>query len=135
MEWKANIDVIVCKRENKNPILIPANTLHRDEQKKMLNFYLDPDNNNPDNNATIDEVAVYQTPLEADSIMRKVLIMTKPGYHAYVFLKVKDRYISLDKNSDGLTIQVSNERHDVVSRFNEELRNGVPKRLLQTRGV
>ena len=71
-----------------------------------MNDYLDPDGKN----AAIDRVAVYKTPLESNSIGKKILNMAEHVYNAFVYLQVKDRYVSLDKHTDLLTIQISKEK-------------------------
>ena len=132
-KWKPGIYLVNHIGGIPLPTIIPGD-LCADEFKDILNFYLDPDGTN----VTIDTIAVYRTPLEGDSIGKKVLNWTKPGYHGYVCLrvKVKDRwrYFSLDKHTDGLSIQVSKERNDVLLKFRGNPRNGVPEEIIADKG-
>ena len=129
-KWDNKIYVINHVFGIKSIMCIHAGDFCPYELKDTLNYYLDPFGTN----ATIDTIAVYRTPLEGNSFVVKTINKTKAGYHAFVYLQVKDHYMSLHKHVDGLTICVSKERRDVLHNFRCCSRNGVSEEIVADNG-
>ena len=130
MAWTPTVHILEYEDGVQITTTVPANKLHYNRLKRILNRYLDPDGTN----ATIDTVAVYRTPLEGESVGTKFINATNIGYHGYVYFQVEERYISLDKQINGLTIQVSEKRGDVLFNFEGNCRNGVAEKIVGDKG-
>ena len=147
-QWTSGIYCIRYPRgEGTRATHIPASNLSAEELREEIYPYLDPDNTNLD----IDTVEVNRIPLDARKvintrdiwtafrIMQKFLYilggyLSNAVYHAYVILKINGQYVSLEKHSDSLTIQISEDLANVLLKLRENPRSDVPEPIVEDRG-
>ena len=106
---------------------IRASELSDEELSEKIYPFLDPDNTNPN----IDTVQVKRIPLDIGTVFS---YLSNALYHAYVILEIKGYYVSLEKHSDSLTIQISRELNDVLQAFRGNRRCGEPELIVEDRG-
>ena len=94
--------------------------------RKYLRLTLCPDG---DDRKIIDNVMVYKTPLNPSGQY------TRLGYHGFILLQIGNLFATLDKHSDGLTVQSSEERDDVLAKLRGSPRYGVPQFVVADQGT
>ena len=96
------------------------------ELRKYLKLALCPDG---DDKKLIDKVMVYKTPLDPSGQY------TPLDYHGFILLKIGNLFATLDKHTDGLTVQSSEERDDVLAKLRGAPRYGVPEPVVEDQGT
>ena len=96
------------------------------ELRKYLRHTLCPDG---DDKKVIDKVMVYKTPLNPSGQY------TRLDYHGFILLKIGHLFATLDKHNDGLTVQSSEERDDVLAKLRDTPRYGVPEPVVEDEGT
>ena len=99
--------------------------------KNEIHPFLDLDNTNPN----IDTVEVKRIPLNIGAVFSMIAsCLSNAVYHAYVILKINRHYVSLEKHSDSLTIQISEDVDDVLRKLRGCPRHGVPEMIVEDKG-
>ena len=115
----ANVNVCVTAKKGEPEKSIRA-------LRKYLRDTLCPDG---DYKKLIDKVMVYKTPLNPSGQYTDV------DYHGFILLKIGDLFATLDKHTDGLTVQSSEERDDVLAKLRNAPRYGVPELIVEDQGT
>ena len=91
-----------------------------------------------DSDLKIDSAEVKRTPLDLGKLNKVAHCVSTVFYHAYVILKIEEkchyRYMSLEKHSDSLTIQISHKLNDVSQNFRGHPRRGKVKQIVTDSG-
>ena len=98
----------------------------KEELRKYLRLTLCPDG---DDRKIIDNVMVYKTPLNPSGQY------TSLDYHGFILLKIGNLFATLDKHTDGLTVQSSEKRDDVLAKLRDSPRDGVPQFVVADQGT
>ena len=77
-----------------------------------------------DKDPMIKVAAVYKTPL--DHRTNRV----SSGYHTNVYFMIKGYHLTIDKENDGLTIQVSRSKDKVLQKLRKEPRKDLPELIV-----
>ena len=96
------------------------------EEIKLL---LDPDNSNPN----LDTVAYY-TSSHPKTPPQSTMSKSNEDNAKYVIFQIKERFVSLDKHFDRISIQVSKNTDDVLHKFGGIDRDGKPKLIKESKG-
>ena len=93
--------------------------------KKYLRLTLCPDG---DDRKMINNATVYGTPLSKNGSY------TSFDHHELILLKIGNLFATLEKHTDGLTVQSSTERDDVLARVRGDARYGNPIKKMKSQG-
>ena len=135
LQWTGGIYCVRYRKGGNVTVItrIPAGKLNTEELREEISLFLLSGRGN--SNPNIDSVEVKRIPLNSGKVLCGIVgCISTAFYHAYVILKVKGHYVSLEKHSDSLTIQISEEIDDVLGKFRGHYRLGVPKLIVEDRG-
>ena len=129
-DWKPGIHFTTYDEFANFDVCVTAKKDEPEKSNKALRKYLKQTLCiDGDDKKLIDKVMVYKTPLNPSGQFTPV------DYHGYILLKIGDLFATLDKHSDGLTVQSSEEKDDVLTKLRNAPRYGVPDFIVESQGT
>ena len=128
--WKPGIYFTTFEELATNTVCVITDKKKLEESKRKLRNHLRltlcPDG---DDRKIIDNVMVYKTPLNW------IGQWTSFYYHGFILLKIGNLFVTLDKHTDGLTVQSSKEKNNVLTNLRNTKRYGDPQNVVAAEGT
>ena len=134
-QWKSGIYCVKYRKRGKITLITRIDVGRGDATllRKELSLFLLLGRGR--SNQDIDTVKVKRIPLDSGKVLSGTANkVSRAFYHAYVILKIGGQYVSLEKHSDSLTIQISDDVDDVSLKLRGKPRCGAPELIVKEEG-